>query len=428
MFMRRTTHQPILWVLNWESCWACQIASMWFPKRPHAPCHSCQTCCSTPLLQQVDFFLYATSCYQARSIIQFFALTATSLLLSGSRLGYPRVVSTMASLKRKADIDEEPAGQKRPPNSHLGQRDVQSALGRFFPRHHGFKPGQEQVITALLSGDNAAAIFPTGGGKSLCYQLPALVLHERNEGMTLVVSPLLALMKDQVDSLKESNHAADLLASSLTLDEKTAVQRRARQGETAILYVAPEQLNNEATLALIRNVKISLIAIDEAHCISEWGNSFRPDYLRLSKLCTDWKVPRVVALTATATPQVTLDICRGFNVAPRNCVRTAFYRPNLKFQFQKVGMSDRFDALVTSIRRQPPGDMIVYCTLQKTTQEVADQLKLVPGFEARPYHAGLTHDVRKETQDWFMTNNAVEGNDVEAKYRFVVATIAFGTC
>jgi ATP-dependent DNA helicase RecQ len=335
----------------------------------------------------------------------------------------------MASLKRKADIDEEPAGcQKRPPNGHLGEIDVQSALGRFFPRHQGFKPGQEQVIAALLSGDNAAAIFPTGGGKSLCYQLPALVLHERNEGMTLVVSPLLALMKDQVDALKELNHAADLLASSLTLDEKTAVQRRARQGETALLYVAPEQLNNEATLALIRNVKISLIAIDEAHCISEWGNSFRPDYLRLSKLCTDWMVPRVVALTATATPQVALDICRGFNVAPHNCVRTAFYRPNLKFQFQKVGLLGRFDALVATIRRLPPGDMIVYCTIQKTTQEVADLLNAIPGFEARPYHAGLTHDVRKATQDWFMSNNAIDSHDDKMKYRFVVATIAFGAC
>lgn len=335
----------------------------------------------------------------------------------------------MTSLKRKADIDEA-AGQKRPhpPSSHLGESDVQSALGQFFPRHQGFKPGQEHVIAALLSGDNAAAIFPTGGGKSLCYQLPALVLHKRNEGMTLVVSPLLALMKDQVDSLKELNHAADLLASSLTLDEKSAVQRRARLGETAILYVAPEQLNNEGTLALLRNVKISLIAIDEAHCISEWGNSFRPDYLRLSKLCTDWKVPRVVALTATATPKVALDICQGFNVAPHNCVRTAFYRPNLKFQFQKVGMSDRFDALVTSIRRQPPGDMIVYCTIQKTTQEVSDRLNRIPGFEARPYHAGLTHDVRKETQNWFMTNNTFESHNDEVKYRFVVATIAFGTC
>jgi ATP-dependent DNA helicase RecQ len=372
-------------------------------------------------------WLYAS--HQVRSIIQYLTLTATSLLLSGSRFGYPRVLSTMTSLKRKADIDEA-AGQKRPhpPSSHLGESDVQSALGKFFPRHQGFKAGQEHVIAALLSGDNAAAIFPTGGGKSLCYQLPALVLHERNEGMTLVVSPLLALMKDQVDSLKELNHAADLLASSLTLDEKSAVQRRARLGETAILYVAPEQLNNEGTLALLRNVKISLIAIDEAHCISEWGNSFRPDYLRLSKLCTDWKVPRVVALTATATPKVALDICQGFNVSPHNCVRTAFYRPNLKFQFQKVGMSDRFDALVTSIRRQAHGDMIVYCTIQKTTQEVSDRLNRIPGFEARPYHAGLTHDVRKETQNWFMTNNTFASHVDDVKYRFVVATIAFGTC
>jgi ATP-dependent DNA helicase RecQ len=305
--------------------------------------------------------------------------------------------------------------------------DALSALRRYFPRHQGFKPGQERVITALLSGENnAAAIFPTGGGKSLCYLLPGLALHEANAGMTLVISPLLALMKDQVDAARQLNHPADMLASSLSLEEKIEVARRVQDGETAVLYMAPEQLNNERSLALIRQVKIAMIAIDEAHCISEWGNSFRPDYLRLAKLCADWKVPRVVALTATATPRVANDICQAFRVDGQNCVRTSFFRSNLKFQFVAVEQSNRDAVLIRSIQRLAPGDIIVYCTLQKTTQEVADRLNRIPGFEARPYHAGLDTETRKGTQDWYMTKSSTSA--AATKYRVVVATIAFGRC
>lgn len=183
-----------------------------------------------------------------------------------------------------------------------------------------------------MNGQNAAAIFPTGGGKSLCYQLTGLMLA--SEGMTLVVSPLLALMKDQVDSMKVLGHPVDLLASSLTLDEKIAVKNRVKNRQTIILYVVPEQLNNENTVGLIRSVPISLLAIDEAHCISEWGHAFRPDYLRLSKFYKDSNidVKRAVALTATATPDLEKDICDKFDIdQERNSIRTAFFRPNLKF-------------------------------------------------------------------------------------------------
>lgn len=162
------------------------------------------------------------------------------------------------SKKRKSEaIDESQADS------------LELALNKYFPNHSSFRLGQKKVIQALIKGENAAAIFPTGGGKSLCYQLPGLMLQ--SEGMTLVVSPLLALMKDQVDAMRALGHPVDLLGSSLSLDEKIAVKKRVKNNETAILYVAPEQLNNENTLALIQTVPISLLAIDEAHCISEWG-------------------------------------------------------------------------------------------------------------------------------------------------------------
>lgn len=289
------------------------------------------------------------------------------------------------------------------------------SLRRHFPHHKYFRDGQKQVIERLLAGENAAAIFPTGGGKSLCYQLPGLVLSSL--GMTLVISPLLALMKDQVDSMRQKGHNVDLLGSSLSLDEKIAVQNRVRHRETSILYVAPEQLNNEKSVALIRSVPIALMAIDEAHCISEWGNAFRPDYLRLAKLTKEWKVKRVVALTATATPKVAKDICEGFAIPPENCFRTAFFRPNLKLSFTKVASDKARDqTLISCLQSNPAGSTIVYATTQKTTEKVADLLKKA-GMDARPYHAGLQQDIRKATQEWFMEDNSA---------RIVCATIAFG--
>lgn len=298
--------------------------------------------------------------------------------------------------------------------------DLRLLLRQYFPTHQDFKPGQDLVVHALLSGDNAAAIFPTGGGKSLCYQLPGLALFDQGEGMTVVLSPLLALMKDQVDVLKKYNNPVDLLGSSLKLDEKIGVFNRVRNNETAILYMAPEQLNNEGSLALIRSAKIAMIAIDEAHCISEWGHSFRPDYLRVASLCQELNVPRLVALTATATPTVVSDIRRSFHIDEKNVIQTSFYRPNLKCKFRLVTNDSRADELLTVVHSQEGGDVIVYCTLQKTTLEVAEILNDSHECEARPYHAGLSDQIRKETQEWFMQKVSTK------KYRIVVATIAFG--
>jgi len=171
-----------------------------------------------------------------------------------------------------------------------------------------FRPGQTEVIESLLGGHSAAAVFPTGGGKSLCYQLPAQLF----EGLTLVVSPLIALMKDQIDGLKRRGVAAERLDSTLSAEESAAVMHGVRDGRLKLLYVAPERFNNERFRESMGRTKIALFAVDEAHCISEWGHSFRPDYLKLARFARQCEAERMLALTATATPQVLDDICREF--------------------------------------------------------------------------------------------------------------------
>src|SRR5258708_175751 len=195
-------------------------------------------------------------------------------------------------------------------------------------RHFGFtefRPGQEEVIAALDSHRAALAIFPTGGGKSICYQLPALLL----DGLTLVVSPLIALMKDQIDFLKTRGVPAARLDSSLSLTELRDVYSTLRSGTLKMLYVSPERLANERFLQTLRTLKIALLAVDEAHCISEWGHNFRPDYLKLAALARDLHVGRVLGLTATAPPNVAGQIATAFRMDPADIVRTGFYRPNL---------------------------------------------------------------------------------------------------
>src|SRR5207237_1104863 len=188
-----------------------------------------------------------------------------------------------------------------------------------------FRDGQEPVVDRLLAGKSVLAIFPTGGGKSLCYQLPALVL----DGLTLVVSPLIALMKDQLDFLKTRGVPAARLDSSLGVTEIRQVYTDLRAGALKMLYVSPERLANERFLQTLRTLKIALLAVDEAHCISEWGHNFRPDYLKLAALAKDLRVGRVLGLTATAPPNVAGQIAAAFSIAAADVVRTGFYRPNL---------------------------------------------------------------------------------------------------
>ena len=274
-----------------------------------------------------------------------------------------------------------------------------------------FRPGQAAVIEHLLAGHSAAAVFPTGSGKSLCYQLPALLLP----GLTVVVSPLIALMKDQLDKLKRLGIAAERLDSTLTADESAAVMASLRAGTLRLLYVAPERFNNERFREAIQRVRVSLFAVDEAHCISEWGHNFRPDYLKLTRFARECHAERLFALTATATPEVLKDICRQFEIQPAHAVQTGFYRPNLTMLITPVTAQERDGTLLDRLTQRERGPTIVYVTLQRTAEQVADRLAR-RGFDAKAYHAGMKDDDRTAVQDWFAKSDKA----------IVVATIAFG--
>lgn len=273
------------------------------------------------------------------------------------------------------------------------------------------RDGQDEVVSRLLAGRSALAIFPTGGGKSLCYQLPALHF----DGLTLVVSPLIALMKDQLDFLTRKGVAAARLDSSLEQESYLKVLGELSHGRLKLLYVAPERLANERFRQTLQRLKISMMAVDEAHCISEWGHNFRPDYLKLAKLAEELNVGRVLALTATAPPAVALDIARGFRIAETDIVRTGFYRKNLRLHVSACGPEEKPDVLVSRLNEHPRGPTIVYVTLQRTAEDVAARL-VQRGLPAKAYHAGLESDLRAQIQDWFMA----------APDAVVVATIAFG--
>jgi ATP-dependent DNA helicase RecQ len=275
-----------------------------------------------------------------------------------------------------------------------------------------FRPGQEAVITALLHGHSALAVFPTGGGKSLCYQLPALML----DGLTLVVSPLIALMKDQVDALQALGINAARLDSSLGKDETQAIYTALQDGSLKLLYVSPERLKNERFVQRLSHLNISLLAIDEAHCISEWGHNFRPDYLLLAELAKKLRVGRVLALTATATPSVAADICKQFAIQPEHHIQTSFARPNLQLRVTPCTVESRMDLLLARLHKHPrDAATIIYVTLQKTAEEVAAAINAAD-LNAAHYHAGLKDDEREQVQNQFMSG-AVP---------IVVATIAFG--
>ncbi|MDQ2732366.1 MAG: ATP-dependent DNA helicase, partial [Armatimonadota bacterium] len=292
----------------------------------------------------------------------------------------------------------------------MSETDNLNLLQQYFS-FSSFRPGQEEVIRALEEGKAALAVFPTGGGKSLCYQLPALSF----EGVTVVVSPLIALMKDQIDFLRSRGIKAGRLDSSLSATEAREVQNQLQDGSLKLLYVAPERFNNERFLATMQRTRIALFAVDEAHCISEWGHNFRPDYLKLAETARSLKVERVLALTATATPSVVKDICAGFNIPPECAIVTGFYRPNLNLSTVPVRAEDRDSLLLKRLQSRKPGSAIVYVTLQKTAERIANFLEGA-GLEARAYHAGMDPANRTAVQEWWM----------ESGTGIVVATIAFG--
>ena len=276
--------------------------------------------------------------------------------------------------------------------------------------HDAFREGQEPVIRALLDGRSALAVFPTGGGKSLCYQLPALLL----DGLTLVVSPLIALMRDQVEALTAKGISAARLDSTLDADQVRAVYDRLDAGTLKLLYIAPERFANEAFRQRLKRLPIQLAAIDEAHCISEWGHNFRPDYLKLAKICRGLKIPRVLALTATATPKVAREIRKQFRIAAADHIQLSFHRPNLDLRVTPCAAGDRKNRLLEKLIALE-GSAVVYVTRQETAEEVATFLAR-SGLSARAYHAGLPAEFRADAQSSFMAGDT----------RIIVATIAFG--
>jgi ATP-dependent DNA helicase RecQ len=287
-------------------------------------------------------------------------------------------------------------------------------LDAMLREHFGFdsfRPGQREAVEALLTHGRALAVFPTGGGKSICYQLPALAF----EGVTLVVSPLIALMKDQIDFLTRHGIAAARLDFSVTAEEWRSIHDRMRAGTLKLLYVAPERFNNERFLASIQRSRISLFAIDEAHCISEWGHNFRPDYLKLANIARQLGAERVLTLTATATPAVARDICAAFEIPDEAAIVTGFYRPNLNLATTPVTAAARDALLLKRLNARKPGSAIVYVTLQKTAERVAELLRNA-GFPAEAYHAGMEPDQRTAVQErWMASDRGI-----------AVATIAFG--
>jgi ATP-dependent DNA helicase RecQ len=274
----------------------------------------------------------------------------------------------------------------------------------------GLRAGQQEVVEALLQDRSALAIFPTGGGKSLCYQLPALCWP----GLTLVVSPLLALMRDQVDFLQSKGIAAARLDSTLGVEEVSALLQALPKGEIKLLYVAPERFANERFRKVMKKCRLELLAVDEAHCLSEWGHNFRPDYLKLTGLAAEFGITRCLALTATATPEVARDVQQAFAIADGDVVQTGFRRENLALHVTPCQADERDELLAKKVAALA-GPIIVYVTLQHTAESVAAFLR-EQNLDARAYHAGMRSEAREEVQQGFMTN----------EIGIVVATIAFG--
>ena len=276
-----------------------------------------------------------------------------------------------------------------------------------------FKADQERIIKHLVDKNNAFVLMPTGGGKSLCYQLPALVM----EGTAIVISPLIALMKNQVDAIRGfvagNDGIAHFLNSSLNKAQISEVRKDLLSGATKLLYVAPESLTKAENVAMLKEINISFYAVDEAHCISEWGHDFRPEYRRIRNIVEEIGLAPIIALTATATPKVQSDILKNLGMPDATVFKSSFNRPNLYYEIRDK--SDPKRDIIRYIRQNPGKSGIIYCLSRKKVEELAELLN-INGIKAAPYHAGLDAKTRAENQDKFL----MEEVDV------IVATIAFG--
>jgi len=288
--------------------------------------------------------------------------------------------------------------------------DLQKSLKKYFGFDQ-FRLGQQAVIEAVMAGHSSLAVFSTGSGKSLCFQLPALLLP----GLTVVVSPLIALMKDQVDFLNEKGLGAARLDSTMTFSEIDQAVLAMKQGRVKIVYLSPEKLASHRWQNLFSSLQISLMVIDEVHCISEWGHNFRPDYMKLERIVKLINAERVLGLTATATTAVIKDIEKCFGIDPQFSFLGEFFRPELAMNFSVCEEESKLSRLSELITNRPPGPCLVYVTLQKTAEEVAAYL-VSKGLPAVFYHAGIRPDQRAKIQNQFM----------ESTSQIVVATIAFG--
>lgn len=276
---------------------------------------------------------------------------------------------------------------------------------------NSFLKGQETVIGKVLDRQSAAAIFPTGAGKSLCYQLPAMILP----GMTLVVSPLLSLMKDQLDFLRKNDIPAARLDSTLDKTEYNAILENAKNNELKILMISVERFKNERFRFHLGKMNVALLVVDEAHCISEWGHNFRPEYLRLPDYQKEFNIRQILLLTATATARVIDDMCGKFDITRENVTVTGFYRSNLFLQITPTATAEKKSRLLQRILETPQAPTIVYVTLQKTAEDVAEFL-CENNVNAHPYHAGMENEKREQIQNQFM----------DGSLTCIVATIAFG--
>ena len=336
------------------------------------------------------------------------------------------VESTMnMTAKRKSpEIQDE-----RPTKKVKFEEDAATLLARSILkdtwRFPAFRLAQEAAITRLIHGKSAAVIFPTGGGKSLVYQVPALAFNEYDHlsgarspgggGVTLVISPLIALMKDQVDALRRIGVEAAAMDSSQSREVWLDTCDKLKTGALKLLYVAPERLQNEGFVAMISATKVRMVAVDEAHCVSQWGHAFRPDYLKVARFVKEIQAERVLCLTATATPQVARDICSAFDIEEEGVFRTTSYRSNLSLHAQSFAKEGEKLAALKSFLQVHHGPSIVSVQTHEHTEHVNAYL-VAAGFKAYGYHAGMAHDVRSRVQERFMKSQNI----------VIVATIAFG--
>jgi len=291
------------------------------------------------------------------------------------------------------------------------ENEINICLKEFFG-FKKFKGNQEAAIKSIINGKNTFVIMPTGGGKSLCYQLPAIML----EGVAIIISPLIALMKNQVDSIRsyaDNNNIAHFFNSSLSKFEKENVKNFVLSGETKLLFVAPETINKESNIAFLKKCNISFFAIDEAHCISEWGHDFRPEYRRLKTTIKIINNKPLIALTATATEKVKKDIIKNLGIEDNELFLSSFNRPNLYYEIRQVEHVDT--DLIKFIKQHSNKSGIIYCLARKKAEEISEVLNL-NNIKSLPYHAGLDQQIRIDTQDAFLMEEV----------NVIVATIAFG--